>query len=277
MTTSEHKKSSRPLPSNLIVVVSPPRAGSSMLASLLSRAAGHNMLPECDMFVRILDGRASLIVANDPYKNTPYAPDEDALDHAYKLLSNDLLANVVEHLGHPGRPLVLKAPDLCRHAARLHQLFDLPVRTVFLARDPRDIVASLMNVRKRQDMPDDIVPAIDMAMSYTAPFLAALEARKEEGDVLAVRYEDIVARDPKTLSELAAFTSLSLDLDGMEQVDIPEDHSSNPWYSLSFKQPVIDTRVDAYKAQMTLENILNVELYLKSFMDRFGYPFTAAS
>jgi hypothetical protein len=117
----------------------------------------------------------------------------------------------------PSRALVLKSPELTPHFPTLAEWFPA-VRFIVMLRDPRDAIASMLDVGERHRATGqrsvlteggrDIARLVRMHRAYYARLSQGWEKLRTR--TLVVRYEDLV-RDPEAaLKVLAGFTGLDL-------------------------------------------------------------------
>jgi hypothetical protein len=145
-------------------------------------------------------------------QNDYFASPEECRDFHAKLLTQ-FLAQASQRLGE--RPcLVLKNPEMTALFGDLRELAT-EAKFAVMMRDPRDIIASMLEVREKFDRQKKTAPIPlerDMkslslrVRSYYAPF-ADTSLRE---DTLFVRYEDLTHNPQHEVQRLRNFTGLAL-------------------------------------------------------------------
>lgn len=180
--------------------------------------------------------------------------------------------------------LVLKQPQLTPRFPTLATL--LPrARFVIVVRDPRDIIASTVEVARREaeEQESEAAPLgmRAMAMRALSYYQRPLQAfgPKNSDRVLWVRYEDMV-RDPEgTARRLGDFTGI--DLSGYQSgepwrgwadgtVDL-EERRKSPFFSPLWGQAVTDARIGTWQAVLTDKDETTVTRAMAPIMQAFGY------
>lgn len=153
-----------------------------------------------------------------------------------------------------------KTPDHALFAETLLEWY--PEATVIhLLRDPRDVVASLM------DMPSFPNSALGNANMWLTFNRAAARANRRPGYAL-VRYETFVA-DPET--ELRRLCEL-LGEEYSPAMLVPnwDPTADRPWFQRA-EQPITGTRVGIWRQRLTDHEAALVEWFIGSEMSVFGY------
>lgn len=178
----------------------------------------------------------------------------------------DMFEAMVDRLG-TERP-TLKAPELCHLVGLLHRFFRRPIRTICLVRDPRDVIASVMQVAERQGKERDLVAAADYIGAFYESISVAAANPHPNNPVLLVKYEH--------------FVSQQTDWQGLEEFvgyPLPEYHGiadealapGNAWHSNLYAKPITPERVGSYKGYLTPDEIGAIDESYARFYERFGY------
>lgn len=192
------------------------RSGTTLLNRILCAAPGVNpMLGECQYISGLLDQHAYLArrhaVLLKDYFDSPAA---------YDAHMRGLVADFLDRAAarHPAPTLVLKTPEITRHIPTLADWFP-DLRFVVMMRDPRDVIASILDVADRHRAAGSASPLLaygrdmrrlaDLVLSYYAPLAEAGE--RLIGRVFVQRYEALVSDPAAALPPLAAFTGLALE------------------------------------------------------------------
>ena len=199
-----------------------------------------------------------------------FVGDDAGFDSIYADMLEGVLARA-ECKVEPGDDLVLRAPEFCHLLPVLPRFFRRPMRTVCIVRDPRDVIASLMQVRERQGQARDLVAAADFLGGFYADIAAALEAPDARNPLHLIRYEDMAVRNGKALAGLSAFLGAKLKV--RDYAGMPADalDPGNPWHSDSYLKPVKADRIGAYADYLTPDEIGAIDHSYARFYERFGY------
>ena len=184
--------------------------------------------------------------------------------------------------------LVLKNPHLTRYFVELSELSD-DMLFIVIVRDPRDVIASLIQVGKRLNQQDysstgaqpyltrDITRMSENLLSTYLPLFTE-QARAMRARLRIIRYENLVQNTPSVLQELGEFCGLSLSsIDSAEvmntgnfSLDKRTDYSK-AWNSGNFGKAVDSSRIGRYKQELSQNEIAEVEKICADFMQQFGY------
>lgn len=185
--------------------------------------------------------------------------------------------------------LCLREPHLTQYFPELYEL--LPdVRFICIVRDPRDVIASMVEVGMR--LAQDGLAGDAMARLFTSRRMTDLSAHYLSFYAPAVRYnvqgfrarcpfiryEDLVERPAEFLGRLRELTGLALaDYDPARapdtgQVDYQRaGHYQRAWNSALYTSKVEDSRIGRYRDVLTHEEVAEVERCCAEFMRRFHY------
>lgn len=190
------------------------------------------------------------------------------------------LLGLLEGLKHPR--LVFKDPWISSSLAELLHL--LPeARCVVMLRDPRDILASLLEVGKRLSAHQasysfrlDNLPGV---LHYMQQHLTPLEVLLNQGlpkQILCLKYEDLVTEPEAQIQVLESFTGWTLgnfDPHGpwAEEVELKDERHA--WLSQHHGRAINRQSIGNYLS-LPARAIRAVEQYCGSFMQSFDYQST---
>lgn len=181
--------------------------------------------------------------------------------------------------------MVLKQPLLTPHFPTLAKL--LPrAQFIIAVRDPRDVVASLLEVAARESdaLGKPSAPRTRMRQ-FTRQALYFYDrpladfGPKDGARHLWVRYEDMVRAPEATAERLGAFTGI--DLSGYQSgepwrgwgdgtVDL-DGRKRSPYFSPLWGQPVTQDRIGAWRTALTDVEASRVAQAASDLMQAFGY------
>lgn len=157
-------------------------------------------------------------------------------------------------------------------------------RFIFCVRDPRDQIASELDVlaRRRQMLGKDHPVAqprtvASLAREVHTYYERALAREADSGErFLFLRYEDVVRNFPGTMAKLDAFTGLKgncFDPAGKwpRNVEAGLEVADYPTWSPLYGQPLADTSVGRFRQLLAPGEIHEIEQLCAPAMERFGY------
>jgi hypothetical protein len=258
---------------DLLFVYGPARSGTTLLASLLARGDAYPLLPECTIITAALAHRLTyLSVAADQHRYKSYAIDDDTLDGYYRTLIDRFIDNAAASFPRANKHLILKDPELCLIAEHVHRFISRPVKSVCIVRDPRDVIASMYEVRRRAG---ENAPDLGQIMMYIKSqydgLIRALDVPHSANPTFLVRYEDLVNRDPDTIRRLEEFCGYALDIEDYEGVPTEALVTDSPFFKTTLLGPVLSERVGSHAAVLDAGQLQKVEDLFASVLARFDY------
>ncbi len=188
----------------------------------------------------------------------------------------------------PARHLVLKNPEMTPLFPEICNLL-ADVKFIFVVRDPRDTIVSMLDVARRQEAQGRDTNLTRMtgsveqlAARYNWYYAALTGASNDIFDSrrIVVRYEDIVQNTDSVVDELAAFTGLPLrDFDAtagwrtIVNFNDP-DLIKEPFHSVLRGKPLSGSRIGRYADHITRDDIAIVEYECAHMMKAYGYEFS---
>ena len=192
--------------------------------------------------------------------------------------------------------LVLKEPHLTQF---FPELFDLVphARFIISVRDPRDIIASMIQVGERMQASGQQhffqqrnMPLLcQQVLSFYAPGLNNQNPAFRK-NLLIIRYEDFIQQTETVKRNLAQFSGLELDFasnthpnqsmqgesmqDDATTVDPnhPDQKRYQPWITQNNSKEINDSSIGNYKKILTAAEIESINRQMQVFMKLFNYP-----
>jgi len=184
--------------------------------------------------------------------------------------------------------LVLKEPHM---TALFGELFELipDARFVVTMRDPRDIMASMIDVGERMQQQGqahffqrrDIEQLSNHIKSFYAPLLSSTDTRFRDR-YLIIRYEDLITHTDDVRKRLRAFTGLALDFANVgiaaaerSRGPTPQQPRYRPWYTDNENAPLNASSIGRYAQVLTGTEIAAAERHCEDLLKLFQYPVSA--
>lgn len=263
------------------------RTGTTLMNALLCQDPDTNPLIHEATYLRKLLAAYQWARPRLDYKAGPFFSDAQDLDGFHRELVQGLLERLRRRSGHP-RVLVLKEPHLTGFFPALARLLD-SARFLCMVRDPRDAIASMVQVGRRmpadtsETMIRELFNSGDMVRLgnfFLNMYGAVLGPRSgmPKDRLLWVRYEDLVKDTDQVLAALRRFTGLGLEnlhtdlpMDTGE-LDFREPHAqARPWVTGHFGQAIASSRVGCYGDTLSPDQVRTVEARCQVFMQLFRY------
>jgi len=186
--------------------------------------------------------------------------------------------------------LILKHPELSYYFHELSFQFR-NFRFVVIVRDPRDVIASIMEVAERhrknkvaspQTDLTDIKQHCDSYISYYAEIINKYESFA--GKLIFVKYEDFMNNPGKELSRISQFAGPRYDV--ARAVEFLPEHASaanfnkdvrekdpfsGAFWSDAYTQPINTSRIGRYSEILNKAQVEEIEQRLSFFGNQFAY------
>ncbi|QEX23602.1 hypothetical protein FRZ61_35400 [Hypericibacter adhaerens] len=258
------------------------RSGTTLVQRILCAAPGVNpAIAECQYLTDLLaahrqgEKRFELFLSD-------YFESETAFEAFGRETLQRFLAAVSARYPE-ARQLVLKNPELAYHFSIAAKL--LPqARFVLVVRDPRDIIASMLQVADRQRAAGLSTPLVemgrnmerlsDMVLGYYADSYSNVALL--QGRLHVVLYERIAQGDPTAIDGLRRFSGLAID--GRPADLAPQtwqrqrsDQFVGAFWSPGWQEGVNSPRVGSHRAQLDPSEIAAIERQCERFGRSFQY------
>jgi Sulfotransferase family len=255
----------------IVLIGGAQRSGTTLLQMMLASALGSPRLPEAHILYDIL---ASYKRAKEVGSKTRvvYPNDTDLLAF-FRSFAERHVADITG--GKRPAALVLKDPNFVHTLEEAGAVFPECTRVVCM-RDPRDVVASFVQIGRREaaESPDrhkarDVSSICRRVSLSYKPLLP-----DPPGGVALVRYETLVSNPRDSLEKLSRKVGLKLSLDNIESfewLDAKFRHKPT-WISELEDGPPSPASIGSFKQVLTGEEVAFVQHKCAPLLKQFGYP-----
>lgn len=265
---------------DLLLVVGSPRSGTTLMHHMLASDPLTLSIPyEAKFLSHHLNAYRLSKEDFAGYNHAFFSDPAEMREHSRRFFAG-IFSEL--HQSHSVPILLFKDPAI---SLSLHEALELfpDARCVLMLRDPRDIVASLLEVGKRLETAGadygfglkNLPGVIHYALKHYGPAYELMNQASTQGRILPVLYERLVTHPEAELERLREFTGLMLgnyhpgqSWSGEVPADTPIQHA---WTSELYGQPVSASRVGIYKRLLSPEAIQLIEANCQAFMQIFGY------
>lgn len=164
-----------------------------------------------------------------------------------------------------------KTPGNLFYADVIHDMFP-SARFIYIVRDPRAGVSSMMNV---PFFPRDVVFNAMNRRKHNMEGRTYLEKYVPGSQRITVRYEDLVTDPIRTINHICTFVRVPFEKQ-MLQFHVDADRFMNEeavvTYNVSATRPILRDQKEAWRNYLSKEDIAFVECICREEMLRYGYP-----
>jgi protein-tyrosine sulfotransferase len=255
----------------LVLIGGAQRSGTTLLQTMLANSLGSPNLPEAHILCDIL---ASYKRAKEVGNKTRVAYPNDAdLLAFFRSFAERHVADITG--GNQLPALVLKDPNFIHTLEEASAVFPQCVRVVCM-RDPRDIVASFVQIGQRETAakPSKYKARDIYAICRKVSSCYQLLLPAPPFGVALVRYEMLVSDMRGSLEALSRDTGLKLSLDrigGGEWLDAKTRHKPT-WITELEGGPPSTASIGSFKRVLTFEEVAIVQQKCGPILEQFGYP-----
>jgi hypothetical protein len=258
-----------------IFVVGPPRSGTTLIYSMI---ADEFFLPECTFVSNLMKEFHQVYRFSDKERFDYYAHNLSNLAEIFKKPVYDFLYAASSKVGgEAANRYVYKDPMLTLYLEYFPLFFEDSYKVVFCLRDPRDVVASLWNVLKKQERDQDADDLFEQAVQTSFMFYQVIHqidntpGSFDRNKLTFIKYEDIVAGNGQAIQELQQFLGFSIQPQGAHEHVKGKLNESSPFYSENYAKPVSAAQVGRYQNTLRPEQIARVEYVFSFYMKPLGY------
>ena len=243
------------------------RSGSTlMLAVLCSDPRAHPPQPDSQVLTRIVEAYA-WSAANFDMFGRPFLADRSSLRNVFAAACRSFLSDARRALSANGL-LVLKHTALFRVLAEFRELVP-EARVVVTVRDPRDQVASELEVDRRAHRAD-----VGAVSRHAQALHDRFHGDPDLKDAVVIRYEDLVGDFFAVKERLEAELDVELKFDPGAPWPALEDLEPGrvfPSWGPKYGGPVDAGSVGRFRSELDPEQIAEIEAACRAIMEQFGY------
>lgn len=263
---------------DVVCILSARRTGSTLLQNILCQSPqAHTFVPEAQILTRLLDAFQWGDNEFERMVGAYFGSSESFMSYQKETVTGFIRAARAT-LNAP-KFLILKNPELSLHAEKLTHL--LPAaRFLVLARDPRDQIASEIEVSKRQVAQKlrGQMPSIQtLCADYHRYYTAIEQARsKKTSAFLTIRFEDLASHTQATLQRIENFLKIDLSTyspdAAWQNTSVTWDKmKTRPSWSQYYGKPLSNDPVGSFVEKLASAQIEEIESCLSNWMNTFGY------
>ena len=235
-----------------IFIVGPPRSGTTLINSLLSQ---NLFLPECSFISNLLKMFDEIYRFSDDLRFHYYVYDLINLVSIFQKPIYDLLFISSKTVKSKSRDLlVYKDPMLTIYLQYFDLFFMDTYKVIFCVRDPRDTIASMYEVLRKQQDERNTHALLKQAEDFIFPFyykIFAIDHSIESVNldrILFIRYEDVVSKEKMQISNLENFIGRRLKFSTRNEAVSNRLDPTSPYYSENYGGLITTKFVGSYKS-----------------------------
>lgn len=258
-----------------IFVVGPPRSGTTLVYSMI---ANELFLPECTFISTLMKVFDEIYKFSDDERFDYYGHNLSNLAEIFKKPIYDFLYTAASKVGMiSANRFIYKDPMLTLYLNYFHLFFTHAYKIVFCIRDPRDVVASMFKVLKKQDSKMDDNSKFDQAISFIFPFFQKINDIKSAIDkidlekILFIKYEDIVIGNAETIQNLENFLGFTINSEGVNENVKGKLDEASAFYSENYGKAITTNPIGGYKKILNSEQIRQIEHVFSYYMNSLKY------
>lgn len=261
-----------------IFVVGPPRSGTTILYKALAKEF---FLPECTLVSNVMRLFDETYRYCDDARFNYYAHNFTNLAEIFKKPVYDLLYTASYAVGgQEEKTYIYKDPVLMRYLEYFSLFFGETYKTVVCLRDPRDVVASMVEVYRKQSPEESKEKLLEIGVNLIFPYFQKIHDIDHEkilidkDRVFFLRYEDFVVEDENIIQGLSHFLDLELNTQVKSEYLTESLEKDDPFYSKHYDKELTDSLIGKYKTIFNDREIAKLERIFAYYFDRLGYNYS---
>jgi len=258
-------------PDQLVFCTGAPRSGTTVTYSLLCSQETYPMFPECTFITPMFDLYHRISRFSDKERFEHYFKNQDNLKEMFVSFINRMIVSLIDNWPRK-KTLVLKDPELiCHINDAFFELFP-KAKVVIVIREPKDIIASLIKVKKRYRTFVSLEDTVNYLLKYTSSIKEVSSKYCE--NVIVVKYEDIVNKKRKVFLDIEKTLGYKINKESFQHIsyDINSAHiKKDPTHSALYGQKLSKISVGNYRKELTKEEIDYIDKAFNEFNEYYGY------
>ena len=262
----------------LTLVCGAPRSGSTLLYnSICSSKIFNEALTENHFIPNIIKLLKKQLFRNQKENFMHFQDNEDAINF-YTSIINEYLNKLFNR--YQVKNLCLKSIMFSSETNYILNL--LPsAHLIFIVRDPKDIISSMLNVSKKQinlgikpNYPRDM-NALCAFINSHYEFVLSNESSQKHSNIIFIKYEDLILNTLEVLN--LVFKNLSLDYTFKDIENLWDrapkflEPSQNPFHSDLWNKKPSSIKIGSYKNVLSSEETSLINNYCKKIITKFNY------
>jgi len=262
---------------NIILICGSPRSGSTLLYnSICSSGLFNPSLPENHLVPNLIKNLRRQINRNKKEMYMHFESDEVTIDF-FKKIIEDYFDDIISK--YKVKNLALKSLLFGSCIDILLKMFSF-LNPIFIIRDPRDIISSLLEISKKQ-IESNIKPNYPNNISLLCnfindhyKFLLDDGYKQITNKVEIIKYEDLVSNTNETLNNLIKRVKINYTYkknhsfwDNANNIN----PNNNPYNSFLWNKKPSTERIGIYKKLLKESDVLEINLLCKDLLNKFNY------
>jgi len=250
----------------IFMIIGAPRSGTTLLSGLIT---GNEKcvpnIPECTFVTQVVKHYHDIVNYSDKERFSIYAKDEVTLSGVYKKHVDNMLEIALSHFNNFDYEFfVLKDPELSLYVDLISTFFNKS-KIIYIVRDPRAIIASMLKVVTKKD--NSLITADGYCSDETLLKVASeiynyfhvIHGSKayKEGFIHIVAYEDVVGSDLDMFSDLEKYLGYELSRKAFERNAFDFD-KKDPTFSKNYGHDIVKCTSD-YRDSLHPRHIETIE------------------
>lgn len=276
-----------------IILIGPPRSGTTLLQVLISSHSNIVTCPETHMYSYVLkeagirpgdnlERKEVSRIFNYLSKKPKLRFDENYTEFIFKKYSDgikihDLIGEIVKYFNKDksehARRWLEKTP---LHALHISDIFEsIPnARIVAITRDPRDVSSSKILKRRFRNRYDLKKYRYKIAMRWNK-VMQNIEKHQNDERLLLIKYEDLINDTEKTLDQVMRHLGESLEvvqlrMDSLDGSNVILDYESNHKQMVKEKK-IVTSRIGRWRNMLDSNEVGFIEYVCRDMMEKYSY------
>ena len=272
--------------SDIILIIGAPRSGTTLLSGLITgNTECYPNLPECTFITQIIQHYYNIVHYSDKERFRVYANSEQELKKTYIANVANMISIVLNQFkDHTYKHLIFKDPELTSYIDLIPDFFGNSSKIVYIIRDPREVVASMLTVmlkKQRQDsylelifpfikrLRNDELTKIITDQIFNYYFIAHTSKIYKNQKLCIVRYENIIKKEETEFLKLEDFLGYKIGRKAFERNYFSFD-KDDPTFSKNYGKDIIEVKSD-FRDKLSKKSIKLIEETFSGYNTRYKW------